>query len=117
MGIFGFLRGGRSQQVLELAGQVAKRSYPTVWERTRKQAAGMRISEARGYIRARAAQTIAADARHAISLAGDRNATTLEQVTVAATARVVSLILHDLMNLSPRLAAPPRHAEQLRRAA
>jgi hypothetical protein len=55
MGILGFFtRRRQRRQVAQQAAEVARRSHGAVADRVRRRASTMRISEARGYVRARA---------------------------------------------------------------
>lgn len=55
-----------SRQAQQLAVVIAHRGLATVWQRVSGQVANMQPSEARGYIRARAAQVIHAEANRVV---------------------------------------------------
>ena len=101
MDLFGFVeRYARHKRARQLVDLVAGRSHSAVWDRVERQVVTMQLAEARGYIRARAAEVIHdhVDAEHR-----RRPLSPLlrkDQLISHATDRVVSLIFRDLLNLS-----------------
>lgn len=70
----------------------------------------MSLSEARGYVRARAAQLIACQSRQAISRSPESNLSWTPTVARAATERIIPLVLRQTGVGVPRSASLPKAA-------
>lgn len=104
LSIFGDVR----KETSELAARIAPRCHAAVWARVERRAPSMRLSEARGYIRARAAAVVHAQVN--AELNHTRRDVSRADLMSLATDKVVTLVFREL------LAVPPRQKE-LRRAA
>ena len=111
MGLTSFLRSPRKKQIARLADEVASRSFTAVWERIERRAPSMRLSEARGYVRARAAHAVSRELNYVLSACDDATVADLaEEVRFAAMHHVVRLVFRDLVNLPPRVIQQRRAA-------
>ncbi len=103
MGLFDLLTGYRPQKIVDgLAKEVAQHSLAPVWERVARRAAAMRLNEGRGYVRARAAQIISAQADRVLAREPRLAVSLRSQVIAAAADLVVSLVIRDILNLPIR---------------
>ncbi len=110
MSIFQWLLGRRTSDSLSrMAAKIAQESHQAVWNRVRHRVLAMRLNEARGYVRARAASCIQAEAEAAL-----RRHPGLERqrddLVARATDHVVGLVIRDV------LITPARTAERRRAA-
>lgn len=110
MPILQWLMRRRSSDALSrLSAKVAQESHLAVWNRVSHRVLAMRLNEARGYVRARAASCIQAETdallRRHPGLAQQR-----AELVVRATDHVVGLVIRDV------LITPTRTAERRRAA-
>jgi len=112
-----FGRHRRERLVADLSQQVAEGSHNAVWTKVKDRVASMRLAEARGYVRARAASPIADEADRMLggsdpvdSAVRSQIIAVRSQIIEEATDRVVTLVFRDLLNLPPRLRTVRRAA-------
>jgi len=105
-----FGRHRRERLVADLSQQVAEGSHNAVWTKVKDRVASMRLAEARGYVRARAASPIADEADRMLSRSDLVDRAVRSQIIEEATDRVVTLVFRDLLNLPPRLRTVRRAA-------
>lgn len=97
MSLFSFFSGKLSaKQLAQLAGQVVQRSQVPVRKRVERRAAMMRISEAVGYIRVRAAEIIESEIEQVLQAYPSQAALVRADLTTLATEAVVSTVIRDL---------------------
>lgn len=98
MSLLSFFSGKLSgKQLAQLAGQVVQRSQVPVRKRVERRAAMMRISEAVGYIRVRAAEIIEAEIEQVLQTYSPKQAVLVRaELTTLATEAVVSTVIRDL---------------------
>lgn len=109
MGFPGFsIFGASRKEASELAARIAPRCHAAVWARVERRAPAMRLSEARGYIRARAAAVAHAHVNAELACAPH----SVDRVELGSLVldKVLTLVFRELLNV------PPRQRE-LRRAA
>src|SRR6185295_18385716 len=95
MGLFSFLDfGGGTKQLRELSARIAPRCRAAVWNRVQDRVTTMRLSEARGYIRARSAAVVHShvDAELAGSVA---IAISRAELVALVTETVATLVFRD----------------------
>lgn len=110
--ITGLLLGKLShKQLAHLAAQAADRSHALVRQRVERRAATMRVSEACGYVRARAAQIIHDQVELVLASYPQHASAQRPELLALATEAVVSSVIRDLTCL------PMQQRGQLRRAA
>lgn len=97
-------------QITNLSRQVASASFDNVTSLVAEQIEGMSFSEARGYVRARAAVTVRKQARQVISQAGS-DMTLVEEVARLATEQLLPQVLRQVG------VGVPKAAPQIRLAA
>jgi hypothetical protein len=111
MPILQWLFGRRASDTLSrLAAKVAHESHRAVWNRVSHRVLGMRLNEARGYVRARAASCILAEADAVLRHHPDLNERQRADLVARATDHVVGLVIRDV------LITPSRTAERRRAA-
>ena len=110
MGLTNLFRSARKKQIARLADEVAGRSFTAVWQRIERRAPSMRLSEARGYVQARAAHVISRETNYLLGRGDASLLELVEEVRTAAMNHVVRMVFRDLVNV------PPRAAEQRRAA-
>src|ERR1051325_6503225 len=93
-------RTGRLQA--RLANEIAQRSRAEVWQRVEHRARTMRLAEARGYMRARAAEIIHREVDHALACQHGHASLNREQILNQSTDLVVTLLFRDLLHVPPR---------------
>jgi hypothetical protein len=100
MQVWNWLFGNRHTERLHaLADQLARESVSAVWVRVRKQAAGMGLSEARGYVRARAALVVQLAVQRELAHRGTRTWRPDPGLLLATTTdAVVRLVLKQLLD-------------------
>ena len=101
MGLFSFLDlTGSTKQLRELCAQIAPRCRAAVWDRVQHRVTTMRLSEARGYIRARSAAVIHdrvnAELAHCRAIAISRT-----ELVALVTDMVVTQVFRDLITVPP----------------
>lgn len=84
-----------SKAIDSLAGQVAEACTESVYQRVVAQVEAMTLSEARGYVRARASQLVRRQTRLAISQTTDAKVDWSEQIVRVATERIVPRVLRQ----------------------
>ena len=109
MGLLSFLdRGRHAGLIQQLSAQIAHRCHAPVWATVRRRATAMRLTEARGYVRARAAQMVASEVAAALSSRPQVGRDVEAELVTRTTDGVVSLVFRDLLNLPP-CTLPSRH--------
>ena len=81
-----------------LADRLAEQGLHAVVRRSLRRAAGMRLSEARGYIRARAAQVIHECVDRELQQLSEAHARHRSEIIERATEAVVSLTIRELVS-------------------
>ncbi len=85
-----------SKKVETLIRQVADASLAIICERVASQIGSMSLSEARGYIRARATQVVMQETRQALTRIPEANLDWIDTIVRAATERLVPTVLHQM---------------------
>ena len=85
------------QRLPRLAAEVAQRSHAQVWNRSHEWAASMRLTEAQGYVRARAATIIDASANAVLDGVDPRDGNLRSKLIEQATQAVVDSVTHELL--------------------
>lgn len=85
-----FLSFQHHKQVNALAVELAKRSWPRIWERVQGRAASMTLAEARGYVRAHSAPIV-----QEMVTAALRNQPALESQRAAIVERTTDEVLEQ----------------------
>lgn len=91
-----------------MARQIAERSIAEVCERVAGHTTGMSVSEARGYVRARATQIVLRETRIAIANSIDVELSEMANVARLATERLIPQVIrktHSAAQEAPRVAA------------
>lgn len=110
MGLWTFLVNRRSaKQMAGLAAEIAERSHSDVWQRVAHRATAMRLVEARGYVRARAARVIHHHVHEALETRPEIDDARREELISLATEVVISAIARELLHLPQRI-VPRRQA-------
>lgn len=110
MPIFQWLLGRRkSDSLARIAARIAQESHQAVWNRVSHRVLAMRLNEARGYVRARAASCIQAEADATVRRHPDLEHQR-DDLVARATDHVVGLVIRDV------LVTPTRTAERRRAA-
>ena len=99
-----------NKAVEQAARDVATKSQPVVSERLRAAVSTMSLSEARGYVRAKAGAPVRKATEHAVQQAPLLTAELFDRVARVATEKVVHCIVRDLLT-------QPVAAERARKAA
>lgn len=94
---------GSHRRVEAVVRQVAEQSLAEVCQLVRNRMDGMSLAEARGYIRARAAQFVLRHARQVIADSTDINFADLALVTQIATERLLPQVLRQTKVSVPRV--------------
>ena len=97
-------------RLADLAREVAVRSHGRVWSLVQTRAVSMRLSEARGYVRARALGIISTEVDQMLRREAAVELALRDQLVEDGLRRVVTLVMRDLLHV------PPRY-QSLRRAA
>lgn len=99
-----------NRRMQALATEIATRSQPAVWQRVAPVAITMRSSEARGYIRARAATVIHSQVDAIAAQAGLANQR--DELIRLATSEVLRLTIRQWVQARPgqTVTLPQRHA-------
>jgi hypothetical protein len=101
MAMFGaFGRRRIERRVTQLAGEIARRSRQDVWHRVHHRIGPMSLAEARGYIRARAAEIVHDQTQAAMEQPSGVPARYRERLLDEATELVIQFVLADLLKLS-----------------
>lgn len=98
-------------QITNLSRQVASASFDNVTTLVAEQIEGMSFSEARGYVRARAAVTVRKQARQVLSQQAGSDMTLVEEVARLATEQLLPQVLRQVG------VGVPKAAPQIRLAA
>ena len=110
-GIAKLLGAVSSVKTDQLVKQVSEASIASVCERVAQHIEEMSLSEARGYVRARAARVVRRETRLAISrLSSNVDASQADNVVRAATERLVPVVIRRMSVGVPRSAALPMAA-------
>jgi hypothetical protein len=100
MNLWKLLTCGRPSRLqARLANEIAQRSLPEAWERIERRVVGMRLAEARGYIRARVAQIVHREADLAIALQSAEPSLERGRLVAQATDALVALLFRELMHV------------------
>ena len=100
----------QTKEIESLARQVVDSSIDGVCQRVGNRMDNMTLSEARGYIRARAASTVRRHTRLILSSQKDANPAWAASIVRTATERIIPLVLQQLGVGVPRLATVRRAA-------
>ena len=110
MGLLSYFADRRSaRQLAGLAAEIAQRSHGDVWQRVAHRATAMRLVEARGYVRARAARVIHHHVHAALETRPEIDDSRREELISLATEVVISAIARELLHLPQRI-VPRRQA-------
>jgi hypothetical protein len=108
MGLWSFFARRRTARIVSyMSAQVAERSYQSVLDRVRRRVATMRVSEARGYVRARSLEIVHRE-MNAVHLQSGRIPLAPEvrtDIISRATEAVLARTLAELRNV-PKGAVP-----------
>lgn len=80
-----------------LAAKVAHDSHRAVWSRVSHRVLAMRLNEARGYVRARAAQCICAEVDELVRQNPQLTETKRAELVARATDHVIGLVIRDVL--------------------
>ena len=112
MYLLSFLIRRRTQrEVIRLANEVARRSRLAVWEQVYHEIGHMSVPEARGYIRARAANALQCEADAVFERHQEWSAQSRASLLAQAKDKIVHLIVSDMLKLGRE------HFTTVRRAA
>ena len=101
----------RSNDVLgRLAAKIAHDSHRAVWGRVSHRVLSMRLNEARGYVRARAAHCIQTEVERLSQHNRDLTGRTRAELVSRATDQVVGLVIRDVLVMPAQTAAKRRAA-------
>ncbi len=103
------LRRPRSDEMGKMAANVARESHLAVWSRVSHRVLTMRLNEARGYVRARAAQCIQAEVDQRALRNLHLSDQARQELIARATDHVVGLVIRDVL-LMPAEASIQRRA-------
>jgi hypothetical protein len=92
-----------------LAAQVANETHQAVWTRVSHRVLAMRLNEARGYVRARAAHCIQSQVEQVVRRNPQLNPRQLADLASRATDHVVGLVIRDVL-VAPGQSASRRRA-------
>ena len=90
------------RQSVSQAVAIADASQPLVWDRVRDSIFQMDLSEARGYVRARAAAVIRRQTPQVLGRGHNVSERTLQRIGQLATERVTHLVLVELLSSDQR---------------
>jgi hypothetical protein len=93
-----------------LAARVAHDSHRAVWSRVSHRVLSMRLNEARGYVRARAAHSIQAEVESLVSRNPQLGGKAQQEIVARATDHVVGLVIRDVLVMPAQTAARRRAA-------
>jgi hypothetical protein len=86
--------------VEQVAGEVACRCRPSLWQRTCRETATMSVSEIRGYVRAQASGLVAPEVDAALANHGIRQ-TLRPRVIDSAVERLIAMMIRDALSEQP----------------
>ena len=111
MAFFDLLFGRRrsADLISRLAAKIANDSHLTVWNRVSHRVLAMRLNEARGYVRARAAQCIHTEVEKAVRRNPQLSVRAQSDLVARATDQVVGLVIRDVL-VMPAEAVTKRRA-------
>jgi len=97
-----FVPGRTARLQARLANEIAQRCRVDAWRRIERRATGMRLSEARGYMRARATEVIHREVDHALACQAGAERLDRGQLVNQAGNLVVALLFRDLLHVPVR---------------
>ena len=89
-------------RLADLAREVAVRCHGTVWSQVQNRAVAMRLSEARGYVRARAVGIISSEVDQMLRREAAVDLEMRDRLVEDGLRRVVTLVMRDLLHTPPR---------------
>ena len=89
-------RSRKSWHLGRLAQDIARRAKMTVWQRAMPQLTFMTLSEARGYLRARAGEPVRKEMVEIVARYSDSDPAMIDEVTAAAIEEVVHQVVREL---------------------
>jgi len=105
-----FLPGRTARRQARLANEIAQRCRVDAWSRIERRATGMRLAEARGYMRSRAAEIIHREVDQALACQNVTDGLNREELVNQTTDLLVALLFRELLHV-------PARYRPLRRAA
>lgn len=101
----------KTQDVLgKTAAKVAQDSHRAVWNRVSHRVLAMRLNEARGYVRARAADCIQSEVDRVVKRNPQWGDKARQEIIMRATDHVVGLVIRDVLVMPAETAAKRRAA-------
>jgi hypothetical protein len=111
MYILNFLvRRRNRREVVRLASEVARRSRLAVWEQVYHQIGHLSVAEARGYIRAKSAESLHHEAQAVFERHQEWDASLRAELLAQAKDKIVHLIISDMLKLGRDHFATTRRA-------
>lgn len=93
----------------QMAGQIASECRAALWHRVQRATANMSMAEVRGYLRAQAAECVAAEIDRVVRH-GRLQPVLSQGVMEAAIDQLVAAVAHDVFSEQPHMAAMPMAA-------
>lgn len=112
MWVLDLITGRRQKRdaISKIAAKVAQDAHEAVWSRVSHRVLAMRLNEARGYVRARAAQCIHAEVERVVRRNPLFQAQMQSEIASRAIDHVVGLVIRDVLVMPAQKAARRRAA-------